>query len=97
MRVPASTSRTATSIFASSHTIALFLPPSSMRQGLRFSPQVLAIFRPVAVLPVKLILRTAGCSIMVFTTLGASWGRQLRILRHPGGRPASVNARPIAQ
>lgn len=96
-KAPANTSRTATCRSASAQTIALFFPPSSIKQGLRFSPQVRAIFLPVAVLPVKLILRTSGCSIIAVTTSAASCGRQEMIFRQPGGRPASWNARPMAQ
>lgn len=75
----------------------LFFPPNSIKQGLRFCPQERAILRPTAVLPVKLILRTAGCSIMVLTTSGASCGRHETKFRQPGGRPASSKARTRAQ
>ena len=64
----------ASSKSASGKMIALFLPPSSMRQGLRFWPHALAICRPVLVLPVKFTFRIAGCSIMALTTSGASDG-----------------------
>jgi hypothetical protein len=96
-KAPAKTPWTAVSRSAPWHTIELFFPPSSMRQGLRFWPQDRAILRPTAVLPVKLILRTAGCSIIAFTTSAASVGRQWMIFRHPAGRPASSKARPMAQ
>lgn len=82
---------------ASSHTIALFFPPSSIRQGFNCIPASFATRRPTEVLPVKLILRTAGCAIMALTTAGASAGRQETIFRQPVGSPASANARPMAQ
>lgn len=84
-------------MLASARTIALFLPPNSIKQGLRFCPQTAASFRPTAVLPVKLILRTAGCSTMALTTAGASCGRQEIRLKQPAGTPASTNARASAQ
>lgn len=79
----------ASSRSASGSIIALFLPPSSMRHGLRFWPQVRAIFLPVLALPVKLIFLIAGCSIIAFTISGASKGGHERMLRTPGGSPAS--------
>jgi hypothetical protein len=94
---PAIHSRTAFSRSASWSIIALFLPPSSIRHGLRFCPQTRAICLPTLALPVKLIFFTAGCSIIIFATSGASAGRQDKILRTPAGSPASWKALPMAQ
>ena len=81
---------------ASSRTMALALPPSSSRTGLRFLPAVDAIMRPTAVEPVKLIFLIAGSSIRAVVTCAASSGRWKRTLSAPAGRPASLKALPIA-
>lgn len=60
--------------FASSKTIADALPPSSSSTGLMCLPAVDAIIEPTIVLPVKLILRTAGWAISALVTTGASEG-----------------------
>ena len=82
---------------ASGSIIALFLPPSSMRQGLRFWPQWRATCLPVLVLPVKLTFLIAGCSIKVFTILGELAAGHERMFRTPDGKPASEKTLPIAQ
>lgn len=45
---------------ASSKTMAEALPPSSRSTGFVYLPAVDAMIEPTVVLPVKLILRTAG-------------------------------------
>ena len=87
----------ASSRFASSRTMALFLPPSSIRQGLRYFPQVAAMMLPTAVLPVKLTFLIKGFAIKAVVNAGASSGLNVTMLRHPGGRPASAKICPIAQ
>lgn len=58
---------------------------------MRFSPASLAIMRPTCVLPVKLILRTAGCLMSAVVTAEASSGCDWMMFRTPSGRPASLN------
>ena len=75
----------------------VFLPPSSIRHGFNAFPHVDAIMDPTAVLPVKLIFLTAGCSIKAVVMTGASSGLYARILSTPAGKPASWKALPMAQ
>jgi hypothetical protein len=64
------------------------LPPSSRLTCLSWCPAVSPILRPVASDPVKVILRTSGCS----TSGAPTWSpNPVTTLITPGGRPASVN------
>lgn len=97
MKAPRAQENAAFSISASLSTIALALPPNSIKTGFRFLPAVVAMILPTAVLPVKLIFFTAGCSISVVVTSAASCGLQESTLRQPAGRPASSRTEQMAQ
>ena len=52
---------------------------------------------PVAVLPVKLIFLTKGCSMIALVISGASLLWWKMTFRTPSGRPASLKMEPMAQ
>lgn len=87
----------ARSRFASSSTMAAALPPSSSSTGLTYRPASDATTAPMCVLPVKLILRTAGCAMSASVTAGASVTLWYSTCRQPSGRPAWRKMSPSAQ
>jgi hypothetical protein len=83
--LPAMHASTALGISASSSTMALFLPPSSIKQGLKCWPHIFAILRPTDVLPVKLTFLTARCwhtySVCVLFLVRQNYSPQLTYLQ----------------
>ena len=73
-KLPNAHSFAARSRSASSSTMALFLPPSSIRHGLSAFPQIDDRMDPTIVLPVKFIFLICGCSIIALVITGASEG-----------------------
>src|SRR6185312_12804865 len=80
-------SRLASDRSASANTIAGFLPPISSDTFLNCAAAVPAMVAPVAVLPVKEIALTAGCSTIACPTVGP---RPCTMFSTPGGKPASM-------
>jgi hypothetical protein len=96
MKPPKLAAAAASSRSASARTISGAFPPSSSRTRFRCRALVSAMIRPTRVEPVKLIRRTAGCSMRVSTTSPAFSGAFVTRLTTPAGAPASSKARTIA-
>ena len=72
MNAPTTHPWAAFSRFASLRTIVGAFPPSSIKTGFKFLPACAAMILPTAVLPVKLIFLTKGCSMIAVVTSAAS-------------------------
>ena len=77
---------------ASSSTTSGLLPPSSSTTRFRLRPAASPTLRPVAVEPVKEIIRTFGSSVSACADVGAT----AITCRTPSGRPASSKMRAIS-
>src|SRR6185437_11318730 len=84
-------SRSASDRSASANTMAGFLPPISSETFLNRGAAELAMWAPVAVLPVKEIALISGCSTMAWPTPGP---RPCTMFSTPGGKPASMLSSP---
>ncbi len=85
-KMPETTPLTADSRSASSNTMLGDFPPSSRLTCLSSGAASSLMRRPVTSEPVKLILRTSGCSTSALPT---SAPNPVTTLTTPGGRPAS--------